>query len=359
MEQYFILLAVALTVSNGFAANAGPVDSFDSPTRCQKVRLDRIGGPFDKIPVYNQKVGSQSDPDICYAIAAAELTDAYRFQHGDSLDRLTSPLSIALKSRATEVESSSKPRPLNSNLDDSDPITFMIGGGSITGALGANRGNSVCDQRWLESNVKLINDTVTAQPVDRFLLDSVPSGSDLNSQLISKAISAVNSTCAGHTFPIQFPEPKEQDQPGNNRLMDELTLATKLQSHSLSEEEGKKLTEDFLSLYDHEHKIQTLGETVTSLMDGANPHAVGIGYLYSAVQATGNEGSTGAHASVIIGRRISPETGKCEFLVRDSYGSSCLDKAGHPRYSLPCENGSIWINSRSLMEQTVSLTWIP
>ena len=63
---------------------------------CGKVRLDEAGGSMEHVPVTDQ-----GDLGICYAHAASELVDAYRFSHeppkGDQEhDFLTNPLAAAL-----------------------------------------------------------------------------------------------------------------------------------------------------------------------------------------------------------------------------------------------------------------------
>jgi hypothetical protein len=138
-----------------------------------------------------------------------------------------------------------------------------------------------------------------------------------------------------------------------------MALTTKLKNQSLSEDERKKLAADFQAQFDPERKIQVLGDKVVGLLNEKSPKAVGIGYLYGALNSIKNPGSISPHASVIIGKRISTDSGKCEFLVRDSFGSSCNDEDGRPRYSLPCENGGVWVHARSLMKSTMSLSWIP
>ncbi len=72
-----------------------PVESFDSPSNCTSIRLDQGNGPFAKLPVYHQALGTDQDTNLCYAITAAQLIDAYRIQGGDQRENLTSPLSIA------------------------------------------------------------------------------------------------------------------------------------------------------------------------------------------------------------------------------------------------------------------------
>ena len=50
------------------------------------------------------------------------------------------------------------------------------------------------------------------------------------------------------------------------------------------------------------------------------------------------------HASLIIGRKYNQETNSCEYLIRNSYGSSCNNY--HP--TLRCKNGQFWLSEETL-----------
>jgi len=55
----------------------------------------------------------------------------------------------------------------------------------------------------------------------------------------------------------------------------------------------------------------------------------------------------GTHASIVVGRRLNETTGKCEYLVRNSWGKSCNYVA-----ELSCEAGNVWI-PREMAHQVV------
>lgn len=50
---------------------------------------------------------------------------------------------------------------------------------------------------------------------------------------------------------------------------------------------------------------------------------VGIGYDYKTVSVGSTEGG---HASLVVGRRVNPANGSCEYLVRNSWGKACEQK---------------------------------
>ncbi len=356
--KFHFLCALAFSAIFILPTKGLAVEKFDSEARCNEVRLDRDDRAFTQIPVYNQAIDVKSDPDICYAVAASELIDAHRFQSGENLVTLSSPLSIALKARSDDLKLVSHERVFT--MDDSNPVTYMVGGGNMKSALEANQGQKVCDQRWLDDRVKLISEKSGGLALDSFLINSnFGRSSHIGPELISKAISHLDLLCVDHVLTNQYPKPIELLPPCGNYLDAQLVLAEKLKDPNITQPERKRLAQDFYQLFDEDNEIQVLGEQVMALLDGPHPQAVGIGYVYSAIQSIEFRGSIGAHASVIIGRKINSQNKRCEFLVRDSYGSECNDKNGQPRYSLPCENGSVWVDARSLMKSTMALTWIP
>jgi len=77
-----------------------------------------------------------------------------------------------------------------------------------------------------------------------------------------------------------------------------------------------------------------------------------------------NPESCGKHASLIVGRRFNQETRKCEFLVRNSWGSRCPESyvtREEGGYITQCdENGQLWINSEDLASAMYRMTaWEP
>lgn len=50
----------------------------------------------------------------------------------------------------------------------------------------------------------------------------------------------------------------------------------------------------------------------------------------------------GYHISSVVGRRKNPESGVCEYLVRNSFGDSCENY--RPEFASRCEQGNFWIS---------------
>jgi hypothetical protein len=59
------------------------------------------------------------------------------------------------------------------------------------------------------------------------------------------------------------------------------------------------------------------------------------------------------HASMVVGRRINSKTGRCEYLVRNSWGE---DRSPNP--NLEWEDGNFWVSGFDLMMHTLSINYV-
>lgn len=59
------------------------------------------------------------------------------------------------------------------------------------------------------------------------------------------------------------------------------------------------------------------------------------------------------HAMTIVGRRVNPKNGKCEYIVRNSWGPECSRK-----YKVKCEDGNLFIPADELQNATYRSTYI-
>lgn len=177
-------------------------------------------------------------------------------------------------------------------------------------------------------------------------------------EFIQKTLKAFDQFCATHQFSLTIPKIENLNAPGGDYLVELAQLTAQLQNPKLSPDEQKALVLAFQEKFDPNRKIEIFGKAINKLLNDPLSAGVGIGYLYQAIRSTEHLNSISGHASIIVGRRFNKDTKSCEFLIRDSYGPSCIVKDGSSRYELPCENGSVWIEARSLLKNTMQLSWI-
>ena len=87
-----------------------------------------------------------------------------------------------------------------------------------------------------------------------------------------------------------------------------------------------------------------------------------IGYDYSQINA---ENGTSGHGSIVVGKRTNPVTGKCDYLVRNSWGKTC-DQKEHAELSCHknCEGGNcrfsghFWVGADLLKRSILEVTYI-
>lgn len=378
---------------------------------CSTVRLDKDGGPFERLPVYDQNRNAKYDSQLCYAVTASLLIDANRSNAGESIPPFTAPLSVALNYKIQQAHLPPEKKDPGANpLDPSMLATTLVGGGSIETAIDANQNQFVCDQRFLQKFDDAIGshskqETVSDSDTNNFLknifaqtekyrrdsqmiehvsaridnlnsffrcrtsnqfadikniLEAVKAANLVNNP-IEKANAFVVKLCSQNSFKVETPEPQKLEGFDGNFLLEYMALITKLGNTGLTGEQKKQLVREHEQKFDVRKKMDRLDAQINNLLGSKNPIPVGIGYCHGVLSTTNvNEKECiAAHASVIVGRQFNSETQQCEFLVRDSYGPGCKDETGKPKYAWPCENGTIRIPSDRLLRNAASITWIP
>ena len=96
MFRRFFVVAIFIQFSAYSPASHAEDNDPNSEQNCSAIRLDKDGGPFSQIPVYDQMRFAKEDSNVCYAISIAQLVDARRGAHGEKIPPLSAPLSIAL-----------------------------------------------------------------------------------------------------------------------------------------------------------------------------------------------------------------------------------------------------------------------
>jgi hypothetical protein len=76
--------------------------------------------------------------------------------------------------------------------------------------------------------------------------------------------------------------------------------------------------------------------------------------LHCAADASIGLGADGRHAVVVVGQRWNTGNNRCEFLVRNSWGTGCNSYAA----GMECSGGQVWVNEADLSENTFRVTWL-
>ncbi len=106
---------------------------------------------------------------------------------------------------------------------------------------------------------------------------------------------------------------------------------------------------------DRPKKGETFGPEAIATLDAAlnRGQIAGIGYDWDLVEKPLKDYRfrRADHASSVIARRANPQTGACEYLIRNSWGVSC-----EPSSLYPCRAGNYWVPRAALQAGTQSVT---
>ncbi len=365
LSAYTLSLLAGIYSAPCLAAPPAAPASAASQDDCSAVRLDAPGGPmeFSKMPVLNQ-----GNTPLCFAYAAAQMIDAYRFSHDTKQPKqLTSPLALATQDGVYNNEFRTKNHisPLEGGM-----IWMAIGAGRRAGSCSYEAIQKLPGSEELNSAIQELKNLYaygqarptassklrapgenTDEVADLILckfpvLETLSSSNktivrQLKAALRSRSVSpflkeVIDLACKNHTTPLSnLPAPEHLDA-------DEV----------LARFPGEKASEHFIHLI-HER------------LSTKNPQPIGITYCASILFQKNREKSifTGdfdydlncnLHASVIIGRRKAPD-GSCQFLIRNAAGPTC-DSYYDPKQ---CENGQVWVDRKRIGDNLLKLAWIP
>lgn len=291
-----------------------------SQASCPNVRLDETS--LRDVPVMDQD-GS----GLCWAYAASTLIDAYRFSHGDTnRNHITSPIALAV--RASRY---------NRN-----------GFGHARSAIGyARLKGSTCNHYELSKHYRSTDFSVgdifwgghldesefrcpSGQTTDNSLRAPVRTSFDIRRLLLEPMIEAIDEICnAQASVPFDSPRTENsliRDLPGFPGTEGAVAEINQVLSHSNPQPLAISLCEDVLR--DHSKRsIDSYGIRRNCLNN---------------------------HVATIVGSRAGPN-GVCQYLVRNTYGSSCepYDK------KWDCVRGQVWIDAEALIKNTEDISWIP
>jgi hypothetical protein len=105
-------------------------------------------------------------------------------------------------------------------------------------------------------------------------------------------------------------------------------------------------------MYRPTSRTSTMIEKVDELLNRNEP--IEASYQTGCVEAADCDGRGGLHSSLIVGRRFNSRTGACEYLIRNSWGRSCLSQGR----GMDCEEGNVWVPKHQLHQGLFGVTYL-
>jgi hypothetical protein len=305
-------------------------------------------------------VRDQGDLGICYAETAAQMTDAWRFTHGDTnYARQTSAFIVALD---TDQRFSTQ-----AELDR---------GNHVLAALNSLYWNGSCDERDVIEGLgtkiskPLMDDLKQFRYSKWYYLYYQRDPKAWETYYQSKispwmnALESTGCTTEGQKLLSTLPPQKELAQILWNydprKQLRAILGAHCNAGRRLRPPEGfdSPSSKSWDMLFPDASEAQN---KISSWLDSKNPQPIAIeycGYLltngsnFRGVDSHGNRTKDcGEHASLVIGRRKNLQNGQCQFLIRNSWGKYC---GGYSK-DWSCENGNVWVDANALSANVTSI----
>jgi len=321
-------------------------------------------------------VRDQTSEAHCYAEVAAQMVDAWRFTHGDThYAHQTSGYALALEASLNLFETGiSRP-------------DGTVSGGDVCRAVTSARNTGSCDRRAVLEH--LIEGRID-RTVDilRGYYDEYHAWRDSR----SATLAGIEAMTRGGASPGQEIACQLYTEILDRRIDSELRPSLDAILQLLDEENPLDYLQGMMTQAcqaPHVIRLSRLpsctnlptlsasmanGAVARSLQSQRQP--VAISYC-SSVLSGGRGTETGAygllpaiarvplpscypHVSLVIGQRRNPTTRRCQFLVRNSWGDSCLGTGpasgrSSAQYSSDwqCEGGNIWVDA-DVLSQNIS-----
>jgi hypothetical protein len=372
MPSFPILRISALTglafLGVAFAVTAATADD------CTDVRLDGFGGSMEHVEVRDQRqIGS------CYAHTAAQMYDAWRFMHDETnYEHQSSGFEIGqrFKIGRNEYDNSID----GGVVEEVIPLIFS----------GKPQKRGTCSQRELDSAFHNRNASMS---IDEFASGIMAIFNRHNRRYLALREEYFGSRAANASPTLrQVPMASDQTRVDRTRIDFSTDAAHRSEVLSAGKIELRKFLDDHWRVDGHidfdqlradgdtvdlfdtlsvascppSHRLGTKGRfdvrnhrarNSRALIDGEldqGPRAYPIGISYCAsvlkegrsyVDRQPNDDQCGSHASLVIGRRRSPKTRRCEYAIRNSWGQA---SNYHRDWAAEPSKGVVWVEGETL-----------
>jgi len=336
-------------------------------TDCGNVRVDQGDGLLASHPIYDQYFGGSEDSSMCYAVAGSQFLDAVRTTESENRHAQLSPITVAIQAKINFL--AQWPMLKYSEVSNGRGASGL-GIGVISNLYEGNKlAGWGCDREYLKQNgiedpnpiwkvvensywyVKYQNEEIST--IAQKLLVEIHNGNFLKGKLLAKVdldflkeILAqpgfyqreqlfYNKLCEGHMIDFTLPNISfyehysDGGSSGNLFVVDEpdYTAIDRIDS-TLSQEIPKPALVDI---------CQQL------LMDPDHSYRKSVDGFFSSECA--------AHSVLIVGRRQNSQSGKCEYLIRNSWGQF---RGYDSRWEVD-ERAQIWIDGLELSKSILAV----
>jgi hypothetical protein len=398
MRNEILLAAFAFTLGVAGPGAACAADWAKNAASCPTIRLDDPGKSFHDMPIQDQ-----NPYGICYAFSAAQMIDAWRYSHGrqppeGGYGRMTSPFPIAAR--------------MSLQAGSLDSLT----GGLISDALHDVQTHGSCDHKavfqgtkggpgsWEDkyiSTLRTAYNKMTAFLKDKVTLRRLAAEADEQHAEVEEYVEFRHGAGPIGMDIVCMLEEADVPRQLSNQTMHILPLAlvkgrspidffdrffgAMCKNNSIKPAiEGRvpSVVEDAYEPGEGWSQAKLMHERLLK----PNPQPIGISYCaeilttkdhsIAGVRHQGNELNCRAdsanpksihtnHGSVVIGQRWNPETNKCQFLVRNSWGDGCAQYSWGPIKTADsnppypgCERGQIWVDEDALGRNTMATSYL-
>lgn len=337
------------------------------PDSCGEVRLDLAADSLQRLPIYDQQ-----GINNCYAMTVAQAADAWRFSHGDKRTwRWTSPthLSVlfAYEQKLVPLEiakdwGSVPPEEANRRMSR---VSMNAGSPKDTFALLRKHGS--CDLKgFVPHSDQLLVESIWIH-VKRLseLAEEEKRGiSPEEVQCFKEGLSPFRNSIwlvRAFTEAMSKKYPIEIMKDGMERICARRRLPMSQLPREISLDVSKDSPAERLRL-------------VHAALDQKLPQPPVVSYCLrllndKTARTTENlkasdepcrdrPGKFDGHVSLVVGRKRA-ENGKCQLLIRNSFGPDCYDRISKKGYDWKCEGGQIWVDEDALANNSYFVSYLP
>ncbi len=351
-------------MGTGLFALLIPMLSLAADGDCTEVRLDKSS--LRAVPIFDQ-----SGVDNCYAFAAAAAADAWRFSHGDKrLYHVTSPTHLSV---LFAYEEKLLPLEILKDIELDPDLERKLGRvnlnrGSPTMAFEKLRRYGSCDSRgFLSHRDQLLIEAIWLH-LKKITSLADSEGRRLNDEEIQCFREGLSPFKNASWLVYAFSQAMAKKYP-LEIMKDAATRICRFRSlrmwhlpKPLGEGLPQDRPEDRLKLI-HAALDQSLPQPAvvsycSRVLSDKNAKATAEPLGKGARPCTDRPKKYDGHVSAVVGRRKA-ENGKCQFLVRNSWGMACKDRPTQKPYAWDCEVGQIWVDEDALANNSYWVSYLP